>query len=192
MESGDRQRRPPDDCDPERPAQTTLVQNDRRRRPSSRTTGADDPRPERSAQTTLVQNDRRRRPSSRRPAQTTLVQTTGADDPRPERSAQTTLVQTTGADDPRPERSAQTTLVQTTARVVSTLHMRPLPKNVETTLAVVFHLSPIFTRFSLKTWISVFQAGAFSGVLSGEAKMPICACRIMASKNGSSASGAGW
>src|SRR5579884_816300 len=161
MESGDRQRRPPDDCGPERPAQTTLVQNDRHRRPSSR----------RPAQTTGT-DDRRRRPSSRRPAQTTLVQTTGADDPH--------------------RRSAQTTLVQTTARVVSTLHMRPLPKNVETTLAVVFHLSPIFTRFSLKTWISVFQAGAFSGVLSGEAKMPICACRIMASKNGSSASGAGW
>src|SRR5579883_3263018 len=189
MESGDRQRRPPDDCGPERPAQTTLVQNDRHRRPSSR----------RPAQTTGT-DDRRRRPASRRPAQTTLVQTTGADD-RHRRPAQTTLVQTTGADDPRPDdrrrrpssrRSAQTTLVQTTARVVSTLHMRPLPKNVETTLAVVFHLSPIFTRFSLKTWISVFQAGAFSGVLSGEAKMPICACRIMASKNGSSASGAGW
>src|SRR5579884_3778876 len=74
MESGDRQRRPPDDCGPERPAQTTLIQ----------TTGADDPRPERPAQTTFVQNDRRRRPSSRRPAQTTLVQTTGADDPRPD------------------------------------------------------------------------------------------------------------
>src|SRR5579884_3569960 len=182
MESGDRQRRPPDDCGPERPAQTTLIQ----------TTGADDPRPERSAQTTVVQNGRRSRHSSR---------PTGPADPRPDDRRRRPPSRTIGADDPRPDdrrrrpssrRPAQTTLVQTTARVVSTLHMRPLPKNVETTLAVVFHLSPIFTRFSLKTWISVFQAGAFSGALLGEAKMPICACRIMASKNGSSASGAGW